>query len=406
MLRLLEDKLEVVDSMKMQPLPVCCLPSVPKFEHAKPQSPGECTGASLVEPESFMSLNIKDRGDAKACAGGHNPDASIPAFGKLKMLSSEACHKNYVIFDRCEGKNTVILHPSWLNSPPYYPAPQPCFAREAKYFVEAKFDFRSSAALSTVGLEVPVYSEAIAMQLQQKMASSNEARCSLIEFVNSGHAQNLKKDIMKAAGFLSDIEEESHNEFHENTEEIDALLSSDDELSSTGHSPSGASSNCLSEAKNGHGNKIIGKKRKLGYSTLDEVDDADSGPIKLAPDHTFLNSRRSGSFVSFNFLSESDHKDTFSGVEASKVSNRVEKSATVNDVFAEKGECESKQSSGTFGGGLVDSSKRIKIKNNLQQLKNVVPGGDCLDAAGVLGQTIQYVKCLQSRLRDLEAAIG
>lgn len=381
MLRLLEDKLEVVDSMKMQPLPVCCLPSAPKFEHAKPQSPGECTGATLIEPESFMALNIIDRGDAKACAGGHSPDAPIPPFGKLKMLMSEACHKNYVIFDHSKGKNTVILHPSWLNSPPYYSSPQPCFAREAKYFVDGLQAynyksieaFRSAAGLSTVGLEVPMYGETFAMQVQQKMASSNEARCSLVDFMNSGHAQNLKKDIRKA-GFLSDIEEESHDEFHENTEEIDALLSSDDELSSTGHSPSDAYSNCLSEPKNGHVSKVIGKKRKLGYSTLDEVDDADSGPGKLKLDHTFLNSER------------------------------VEKSSTVNDVSAEKSEYESKQSSGTFGRGPVDSSKRIRLKNNVQQLRNVAPDGDCLDTAGVLGRTIHYVKCLQSRLRDLEAA--
>lgn len=404
MLATSEDTIEVADSMKTQHPPPSYLPLLLNLEHDKPPAIGECTGGSLQGSDSslpYLSPKVGETCGAGGYDGRHRSNPSISTFGKLEMQTSEACHKNFMIFDHSEDKNTVILHPSWLNIRPCQPSLEPQSALDARDFfselqafnnkaVEAMCSFRSSAAPNPEGALFPVYREAMesaVVQMQRKMVMngfsslSTKARCSLLEYVNAGEAPNLKKNA-SGISFPLDSGEELQSEFHEDTEEIDALLSSDDELSSTGHSPSDASSNCHNEHKKNHGNSIIGKKRKLQDCTVDEDDDADSGPGKP------------------------ESGDTFSGASMKNLPCRANKGTT--DFFDQVGErishCKSGKSSGTFGeGGLVDRVKKIKIKTNVQRLKNVIPGGDGLDSAGVLSRTIQYVKSLQNRLRDLEA---
>jgi hypothetical protein len=61
----------------------------------------------------------------------------------------------------------------------------------------------------------------------------------------------------------------------------------------------------------------------------------------------------------------------------------------------------SENSSGTLEGPTMDPIKRTKIKTNINQLRNVIPGGNGLDTVGLLTQTVEYVMLLEGRLRDL-----
>lgn len=48
-------------------------------------------------------------------------------------------------------------------------------------------------------------------------------------------------------------------------------------------------------------------------------------------------------------------------------------------------------------------ARKLKIKRTVKTLKNMIPGGSCLDAALVLEETILYVKILRDRINQLEA---
>ena len=62
----------------------------------------------------------------------------------------------------------------------------------------------------------------------------------------------------------------------------------------------------------------------------------------------------------------------------------------------------SEKSLGTLGGLIIDPIKRTMIESCVNQLRNVIPGGNGLDTVEVLTRTVQYVMCLEGRLRDLE----
>ncbi|KAI5076820.1 hypothetical protein GOP47_0008885 [Adiantum capillus-veneris] len=389
-----ENMLEADDIMNPKPSTVCDLPSAP---NTKSQLNVDCPEASLVG---------RDKGEAKPATGEGAP---TPTVGTMKMQTSNVCHKNFVIVDRCEGQSTVILHPSWLQGVPHLSLVEPARMQEVNCFLDSLQMFDSKSIDAMHGFHSYQASPAFgvarvpALELQQKL--SNMQKSGIID-VASCEAHNLMKQVMRTSAHSHERESLS-SDFHENTEEINALLSSDDELSSTGHSPSDGVLYGCSETMNDLSTSIVGKKRKLDVSAVDEVDDADSAFSKLAPDNTPFNVRMFGSSNSLQSPIKSNHKSFGSGVARCNASGKNIECLTCDVAEHLEGYQLLPQSSGSphmLEGGLMDSSKRLKIKGNVQQLRNVIPGGNYLDTAGVLGRTIHYVKCLQSRLRGLEAA--
>lgn len=380
----LAEETPVDESMKSKLLPVCLLPSVLDNKHAEPHLIEECTKASVAS-------RGKDEDMARAQKQGCNP-----AFGRVRMQASDMCLQNFVIFDQSDGQNTMILHPSWLQGLPRQSSPEPGSIREANCFLESLQAFNSKSMDAMFGIHssaglCPASRDQPALQAQQK---SNAQNCSPIGPVNC-KAYNFEKQVGGSSPHLGD-EQESLGDFHENTEEINALLSSDDdELSSTGHSPSDGASVGLSLTINGFGTNISGKKRKLDDPPADEMDDADSGSCQSSSRYAPLESRRYGSSSSLHFP----------GLGCGNASGESEMSSILHaskQVVASEGKPEFKQGSEMLSdGGLINSSKRIKIKSNLQQLKNVIPGGNLMDT---LDRTIHYVKCLQKKQRGSEAA--
>ena len=97
----------------------------------------------------------------------------------------------------------------------------------------------------------------------------NRRKCDIGEYHNVQTKYESEISLSSGNGIL--------NQFHEDTEEINALLSSDDDLGSTGHSPTDASSYRYNEGEVKHeGDSLIGKKRNLENMSSEENDDADS----------------------------------------------------------------------------------------------------------------------------------
>ncbi|MCO5582199.1 hypothetical protein L7F22_036089 [Adiantum nelumboides] len=371
--------------MESKPPPVCSLSSAPNIE-------------SLLSVDCLEATHIgKDKGEAKAAADGHSLN---PAFGTTKMQTSNVCHKNFVIFDYCKGQNTVILHPSWLQSLPHQSLVEPGPMWEVNRFLDSYEDFSSKFGEVMIGFHShEALTPALGPVLKVQPKSRNMQNCGLID-VASCETLNLKKQALETKTYVDEGESLS-SDFHENTEEINALLSSDDELS-TGHSPSDGAS--YGETMKGSCADIASRKRQREEFAVEEVD-ADSASGKLVQDHTPLVMRGPESSNSLLVTTKSIPKAIRSDVGHSDPPSKNIISYVSEQASANQHQHAASQSPGMFGElGLGDCSKRIKIKSNVQQLRNVIPGGNFLDTAGLLGRTIHYVKCLQNKQRGLDAA--
>ena len=90
---------------------------ISNLEHNKvfdvDQNMGTCFTGSGTVFSLFMPLVER----CQANNSIHSMNESLPPeFAKFDMQTSNACHKDFVVFDHTETKNTVILHPSWLNN--------------------------------------------------------------------------------------------------------------------------------------------------------------------------------------------------------------------------------------------------------------------------------------------------
>ncbi|KAI0495292.1 hypothetical protein KFK09_025442 [Dendrobium nobile] len=147
-----------------------------------------------------------------------------------------------------------------------------------------------------------------------------------------------------------------HEEMHEDTEEIDALLYSDSEFSfdseeaSTGHSP-------LNMKEEEVMVSIPPKRRKLdlNHSSIDEslIDTASSA-------------------IASNFQEIPSYDD-----------------ADMNYV-----DC---------GSNLDDESRDKQFQTIVKALRRIIPGGDAMDTAAVLDEAISYLKSLKPQANSLDA---
>lgn len=153
------------------------------------------------------------------------------------------------------------------------------------------------------------------------------------------------------SGAKRPVENTAGERMRENTEDLDALLSSDEddddeEVRSTGHSP----------------DEPLGKEESCDGNEDNEV---------------------------LQFTSKKRRVDEQEG----KVSlKEVGSGEEVND----KRSFEHRYHTG-------QSSRRHKIKSTVKALRKMIPGGALLDAALVLDETILYVKTLRERVSQLEA---
>ena len=359
------------------------------LEHHKVFDVDQNMGTHLTGSGTFFSflMPLVERYHANNSINSIN-ESLPPKFEKFDMQTSNACHKGFVVFDHTETKNTVICHPSWLNDCTCESSLGPeinqigkCFLNEGKDFnqqiKEAMPSFHFSSALQ------PNLSRSISDDIVQDSTTmrtslafkSNRGKCDIGRYHNVQTKNESEISFSSGNGIL--------NQFHEDTEEIDALLSSDEELNSTGHSPEDdASSNCLYEAEKNDGIR----KRKFRIVPLEEEDDASVGLGKAdLINKDTRNSNIWGLKRKVSLKSQLSRKDPSVNI--------------LEQVYMGMNDYSS--SSGTFGESL-DPTKRVKIKANIRLLKNVIPGGNDLDTETVLSRAVQYVKCLEQRLQALE----
>ena len=258
---------------------------ISNLEHNKVYDVDQNMGTHLTGSGTFFSLfmPLVERYQANNSINSMNESLPLPPkFEKFDMQTSNACHKDFVVFDHTDTKNTVILHPSWLNNCTCESSLGPesnligkCFLNEVKDFnqqvKEAMPSFHFSSALrpnlSRLNTD-DIVQDSTTMRTNLAFML-NRGKCDIGHYHNVQTKDESEISLSSGNGIL--------NQFHEDTEEIDALLSSDDDLGSTGHSPTDASSYRYNEGEVKHeGDSLIGIKRNLENMSSEENDDADS----------------------------------------------------------------------------------------------------------------------------------
>ena len=347
------------------------LPKKCTFAHHRILDSGTFVSSFPPQVESYKANNI------------HILNTPVPSFGNFHMQTSDACHKGFAIFDHTERQNTVILNPSWLTS----------------LSCESPHDFNVKTIEATANINFPINLCPKGSLLDygatmQTLAFTLDKEKSDIFCICNPESKGKSNNVdFSSCDGLPQCEQiwsgnrlEIQSEFHEDTEEIDALLSSDEELNSTGHSPEDdASSNCLYEAEKNDGIR----KRKFQIVALEEEGDASVGLGKA------------------DFINKDSRNSNIWGLKRKVCLKRQlsRKDPSVNILeqvcMGMNDYSSSSESSGIFREPL-DPTKRVKIKANIRLLKNVIPGGNDLDTETVLSRAVQYVKCLEQRLQALE----
>lgn len=214
---------------------------------------------------------------------------------------------------------------------------------------------------------------------------------------------------------------DSQTQLRENTADLDALLSSDEEESSTGqesstgHSPSEYSGNkkACTNVRNDTSAGISAKKTGTNQQEHKE-EEADFGPAIIEEsvgessinDNCFLfdNSllvtpTQEVDIQTKNCKNANENECNKKNICALSAVSMLTEGSTKNSALR----CRQSHKSLSGKSASAKKSKKERIKGMVQLLRNIISGEDYMDTAVVLNKTIRYVKSLQVKVNRLEA---
>lgn len=337
-----------------------------------------------------------------------------PMTEKLEMQFSEACQKSFIIFDHSASKRTMVLHPALLKD-------QSSFINKVtndRAGLFAHLQDISDKAVDNLLLHDPpadpstrrarllAYRETMESAFVALEKLKADGFCSLDHEAGDGVMACLNRSPNKSKasgnGLHEDQSEEIKSEEYEDEEGLDALLDSDDdegdyddELNSTGHSPSEATGDNAATCTDDRGD--LSKKRKFQMCDPEDEgtefgpDEADSGQVLLSnlddecQDAPHLGVGGWDSQICMGHANKGEGylcreicllgtlKTISSGNRVHNQGQNPEPSETVK---------------------LVKISQKINLKDTIQHIKDVTPAGEDLGMAVILDRAAQYMKSL------------
>eukprot|EP00249_Psilotum_nudum_P026996 c34201_g1_i1 orf=1217-2365(+) len=368
-------------------------------------------------------LNIKLGGGG--CYGFNLTSPS--SIEKLEFQFSEACEKRFIMFDHSGSKRRIIFHPALLREFPFsLPDPskvsdgmQHCFKGPGAGAIDKEKE-------TTIG--IPTGDNHT--DLNSRLMAYRETMASAFSVLQRIQSNSLWSSLdmeeedtsLKFPSIISESESSSrvsgnlqgpcasgwHELMHEDTEDLEALLSSDDEIS-TGNSPSEVTPN---NSTNFNENTYCTNSRKRRNSEESEVNSRFSveardafacggckhSPVGVSP----------MPITSSELLSIPSSPCKITG-ESRVFEKRLQNRAMINMPTYTRSESSSTNNRYSCRASLLQQfgsakqSRKNKIKQTVQILRSIIPGGDCMDTAIVLDQAIGYVKSLQMKVQQLEA---
>lgn len=374
---------------------------------------------ALESPAPFLKLETSGSGgqnhganveDLNACNGLHPKEMNLGSFASRQ--------KRFILFDQTGHTSRVFFPPS------QYPmkemdAPNMDRKRVMRNSKEPIEDNYLGWKAGCHGNEETVM--ALAFAALQKTRASRWNSVSLGNFGDelipeSGEGEG--ESTSKVSNHVSRQERapSSSSEMHEDIEGLEALLSSDSEESSTGHSPSdttGKDEDNYVEDEFGDVTSGISMKRRRIDTRECAEDEINliSDPAKEPFEKLMINKKCLSPDISVVDTSswEPGMPDYLENVGDNIYNDVLLRS---HRSYSKSNECCSKidgneqfQTSKRFTrqSGLIKKSRNENIKRTVEHLRSIIPGGDGMGTADVLDETIQIVKALQQKVKRMEA---
>lgn len=341
--------------------------------------------------------------------------------------SSATVQKRFIMFDQTGSTGRIIFHPSQL--PMLLPN-----STISKTHINAN----SMIPEEIMKLEVPVegkcidweslfppYNETLVVSAFAALQKMREDRLNPLSPVNFGNefihcsAEGEESTSRVSYDRLSQAKSgSSHSQFHEDTEDLEALLCSDDEESSTGHSPSGVTGNngqmSIEEDNTDVTSGIPAKRRRVDdmANREQEVDDIPDS-IKESDNRSMTNEKYESpdifSVVDTSSWDMGDHPKIYADIYGDKYNENLLCGYSCHGIrgeYSPKGSGNEQMQSVKClleHSESAKNSRKGKIKRTVKRLKSIIPGGESMDTAVVLDEAIQYVRSLQQKVKKLEA---
>lgn len=335
----------------------------------------------------------------------------------MNLGSSVSCQKRFILFDHTGSTGRIIFHPSQysmkeINAP----------NMNSKEVTSSKEPIEDNYLDWKAGChENEETVVALAFAALQKTRASRWNSISLGNFggeliPESGEGEGESTSRMSYHALRQEKPPSSCSEMHEDTEDLEALLSSDNEESSTGRSPSDITGNDgdnyveddFVDVTSG----ISMKRRRIETRECveDKVDlipaSAKESFEKLMTDENCLSPNISVVDTSSwepdvpeyleNVEDDNYNDDLLCGHRSYGKSDECSSKISGNELFRPF-KCFTRQS------GLSKKSRNENIKRTVEQLRSIIPGGKGMETAVVLDEAIQYVKALQRKVKRMEA---
>lgn len=326
---------------------------------------------SLVFPKHELSS------DGVIC---HNLKPCHPQSDTFEVQLSETCQRRFVMFDHSGSKNRIIFHPSLVNEfPTLLQSPHNtgnCWEPKQDVSTRAVGYLKETLISPPLSGDYPAFDTILPPGWRSALLTNRE------------------EDLFRASDG-ADVEGYNQSRIpdclsRENSEDLEALLWSDDEMSSTGHSPSDLTrSNTHSSSANGSSgySACYGKKRKAGKEADTESTATSGNPTskKVFCSNSELLGRGSGY-----------GKEGLTVFDLS-FADEASSSGSTNNQRQHELQCSAPEQS------VKRKTRKEKLQSTLHILRSIIPGGETMDTALVLDEAVQFVKNLQVEVQKLEA---
>ncbi|OAE21949.1 hypothetical protein AXG93_242s1320 [Marchantia polymorpha subsp. ruderalis] len=362
-----------------------------------------------------------------ACKNFQNLAADLVERWQSQKPCTESGRFNYIMFDQSGGKGRIFQHPSRLlhefptssSSPPQPNSPDLYQDMSLQEFedtllrnsVQDKCDPRMAACRETVA------SAYAAVQQQQQDKNDDQIR-------HQNPTALFPEEVYSA--FQASEEESSRaaggGYLYEDADDLEALLGcSDEEESITGNAPS-SELTChfgLQEDDNIRPCEPSSRKRpcvldeevdskfKRQRSQEEEEEEVEDICIGTCSSSVSVVDAFSGDSLGPPCALESEADDCLD-------ESALELQMLCDDFgyeMPEEQQCsscskEDGDEGDSISSGSARKSRRDKIKKTVKLLRNIIPGGDCMDTAIVLDEAIHYVKLLQLQCEHSRRRMG
>lgn len=306
----------------------------------------------------------------------HNLNPCGPQSDTFEVQVSETCQRRFVMFDQSGSKSRIIFHPSLLSDfPTLLQFPQNtgnCWKCVQDASTKALSSLKETLVTPLFSGDQPVFDTLVPSCRRSALTTNGEEDLFQV-YDREGCCQSRISDCLS----------------RENSEDLEALLWSDDEVSSTGCSPSYyARSNTQISSADGAGGYSVssGKKRKA----VEEGETEGTATSGSCTSRKVLcrNSEIVDSGLGYDKESLSVLDLSFTDVASSGGSTNNLRQHEWHNLPPEPTD---------------KKDRKEKLQGTLHILRSIIPGGESMDTALVLDEAVQFVKNLQVELQKLEA---